>query len=100
MPEETMETKVAVMQRDMIHFGETMKDFKTGQDKMQASIESMSSKLDLAYVTKEEFLRYQTEVINPLKKIVTNLLWWLALFIGGGGTLITLINWFLIYKHG
>lgn len=97
--QETMDTKVAVMQNNMVHFAETMKEFKVGQDKMQESIEGMSQKLDVAYQTKADFMKWAEENFKPIKSKVDNLVWWLALLIGGGGSIITLVNWYLLYRH-
>lgn len=46
-----------------------------------------------------DFVQFRNNEFVPLKNKVDKLWWNLALFLGGGGTIITLINWYLLYKY-
>lgn len=94
-----METQVAVLQTQLTHLNEGVKDLKTSQDKTNSSVEKMTEKLDTAFVTREDFNKFMAEIFNPVKKKVDNLMWNLALLVGGGGVLITLINWYLLFRQ-
>lgn len=96
----TIETQIAVLQTIVGHLTDNIKELKASQDKTVASIESMNTKLDTAFVTRSDFDKFLQDIFNPVKKKVDGLIWWLALLIGGGGTLITLVNWYLIYHSG
>ena len=98
-PNPTIEVTVAVLQRDMVHLTSTVNDLKIGQEKMQVSIEKMTEKLDTAYITKDEFFRFQQEIFNPVKKRVDSLWWNLALFTGAYTAVGVIINWYLLYHH-
>lgn len=59
------------------------------------------SSVDFIQFRNQEFVPFQNDVNSfkeVMNKALTKLMWYLALAIGGGGTLITLINWWLIYR--
>lgn len=98
--QQSIDTQVAVMQANLAHLTDAVKELKTAQDKTTNSVENMNTKLDTAFVTKVDFEKFLTDIFNPVKKKVDSLTWNLALLIGGGGVVITLVNWWLIYRQG
>lgn len=100
MPDQpSLDTQVAVLQTNVAHLTEAIKDLKLSQDKNTVSVESMNTKLDTAVMTRADFDKFLSDTFLPVKKKVDNLTWNLALLIGGGGVIITLVNWYLLYSH-
>lgn len=91
-PPRTDEVKIAVLE-------EQMKSLRTGLDAVATKIDSLTQKIDDAYVKKEDFNKFLKDDFSPVKQTTEKLWWNLALLIGGGGVIITLVNWYLISKH-
>lgn len=91
-PPRTDEVKIAVLE-------EQMKSLVRAVDSLGTKFDGFSDKIDDNYLRKEDFAKFLNDDFKPVKSTTEKLWWNLALLIGGGGVIITLVNWFLLYKH-
>lgn len=84
----------------LITLHEQVKQVRLDIKDIKDNLADRLTKVEMGKLSAVDFIQFRNSEFTPLKKSVDNLKWWLALFIGGGGTIITLVNWFLLYRQG
>ena len=77
-----------------------IQELKDGLIDRVVKLEMQVTRMEGGKFSSVDFIQFRNNEFIPVSKKVSNLVWWLALFIGGGGTIITLVNWYLLYRHG
>ena len=78
---------------------ETKVDFlidKVGD--LEKGLVNRVERMEVGKFSSIDFVQFRNNEFIPLQKKVDKLWWNLAIFLGGGGALVTLINWYLLYK--